>query len=120
MLMGDPFMDLLPVTPQSSVSASVNVTSSWVANGQTSYCANVVLSNAGPATITTWAIGLNTNQSAIYNSWSANFGGSAPSYTLTPLSYNGTVPPANNLTFSFCANATGAQWTPSITSATGR
>lgn len=125
-LFGDPFMDLNtaaapppPPPPPATVTASVAVTSTWVANGQRSYCANVTISNDGPNTITTWGIGLNAPDATIYNSWSAAFSGAAPAITLAPFSYNGTLPPQNNLTFGYCANVTGTEWTPTISSVTG-
>jgi hypothetical protein len=62
---------------------------------------------------------LNTNQSTIYNSWNATFAGTAPSYTVTPLSWNAAIAPGASQTVGFCANDTGPSSTPTVTSASG-
>jgi cellulase/cellobiase CelA1 len=98
------------------VHAALALQSSW----NTGYCANLTVSNAGAGSIATWQVALNTNQSTIYNSWNANFAGSAPNYTVTPVSWNASIPAGGSQTVGFCANDTGSNTTPTVTSASGK
>jgi cellulose 1,4-beta-cellobiosidase len=99
-----------------TVHAALSLQSSW----STGYCDNLTVTNSGSSAISTWQVALNTNQSALYNSWNANFGGNAPSYTVTPLSWNASIPAGGSQTVGFCANDTGSNATPTVTSVSGK
>jgi hypothetical protein len=98
-----------------TVHAALSLQSSW----STGYCDNLTVTNSGSSAISTWQVALNTNQSALYDSWNANFGGSAPSYTVTPLSWNASILAGGSQTVGFCANDTGSNATPTVTSVSG-
>lgn len=95
------------------VTGSLVITNNWTDG----YCADLTVSSS--ANISTWTVELDTNQSAIYNTWNANFGGNAPNYTVTPLSWNASISTGGSVTVGFCANKTGGSWQPEVTSAGG-
>ncbi|RYZ01928.1 MAG: DUF1929 domain-containing protein [Myxococcales bacterium] len=81
------------------------------------YCANLKVTNASSAAITTWTVTLSTNQSTLTSSWSANFAGSGSTRTVTPVSHNAALSPGASTTVGFCANTTGSNWQPVVLSA---
>jgi hypothetical protein len=58
---------------------------------------------------------INLNQATMTSSWSANFASSGDTLTVTPLSWNATIPVNGSVGFGYCANGTGR---PVIVSAT--
>jgi cellulase/cellobiase CelA1 len=97
---------------QSPLSASISINPAWN-NG---YCASVTVTNGGAQTTTSWTAVVGLNQSQLTNSWCANVSTSNGQLTAGSLGWNGTLAPGANTTFGFCANKTGANWTPAVIS----
>ena len=98
-----------------SMSATIAMSSDWTSG----YCANVTVGNAGSTATTSWTVAINVNQSKLANIWSANQTTSGTTMTTTPLSYNAVINPGSSVSFGFCANATGSNYHPTITSVSG-
>ncbi len=99
--------------PTSKVQAAIRYQSVWTGG----YCADLTVTNTSTSTINTWTVVLNTNQSTITNSWNATFSGTGSIRTVTPLSWNAVLGPSGAATVGFCAQTTGTNWQPTITSA---
>ncbi len=95
-----------------ATSATVALSNDWGAG----YCANVTVSNAGTAPTTGWTVVINLNQSVLSSLWSANQTTAGSTLTATPLAYNAAIGPGASVSFGFCANATGSNDHPTVTS----
>jgi len=99
--------------PTAKVTASLSMQSTWSGG----YCANLKVTNSSTAAISSWSVNLNTNQSTIYNSWSATFSGTGSLRSVTPQSHNAALGAGASTVVGFCANTTGSNWQPTIVSA---
>jgi hypothetical protein len=62
-----------------------------------------------------WLVRLNLNQSQLTSSWNGAFTSLGSSlYDLTPVNWNSVIQPGEFITASFCANKTGANFTPQV------
>lgn len=95
------------------VTAVITLADQWTGG----YCANLKVTNTSNATITSWTVTLNTNQSTIANFWAASFGGTGSLRTVTPVEHNAVLGAGVSTTVGFCANTTGASWQPTVVSA---
>jgi cellulase/cellobiase CelA1 len=84
------------------------------------YCDNLTVTNSGSTAVSAWTVVLDTQQSTIVSDWNATFAGNAPDYTITPESYNASIPAGGSQTVGFCANVTGTNSSPTIVSVTGK
>jgi len=92
--------------------ATITLNSDW----DTGYCASVTVQNGGTSDIATWSVSLAMNQSTLTNSYSATFQATAPGqYQITPLSWNAHLAPGASTSFGFCADKTGTNYTPVVT-----
>jgi hypothetical protein len=92
--------------------ASLTINSNW----DTGYCAQVAVHNGGTTTLSTWSVSLAMNQSTLSSSHSANFQAKSPGqYQVTPLTWNSRLAPGATVSFGFCANKSGANYTPRVT-----
>ncbi|WP_437690835.1 cellulose binding domain-containing protein [Sorangium sp. So ce176] len=92
--------------------ATLTLTSNW----NTGYCADVAVHNGGTTAISTWSVSLAMNQSTLTSSHSGSFQAtSAGQYQITPLSWNANLAPGATTSFGFCANKTGTNYTPTVT-----
>jgi hypothetical protein len=94
------------------VSGTLTFQSDWTQG----YCANVAISNTGTAATTTWQVVIQLNQSSITSFWSATSAQSGTVLTVTPLAWNAAIAAGASTTFGFCANATGSNYHPTLTS----
>lgn len=115
---GTPFLpeNLQATIPQQSTENlvySIELTSDW----SSGYCAELQITNQGQDTVSTWETYIDTNDSSINDTWNANYtsvGGGI--YRVTPLSWNSEVEPGETISSpGFCADKTGANYTPTIT-----
>jgi len=115
--MGDGSSDSQVVAALTSgaTSATVATSSDW----GTGYCANVTVSNAGSSPTTSWTVVINLNQATVSSLWSASQTTSGSTLTVTPLSYNAAIAPGSSVSFGYCANASGSNYHPTITSVSG-
>jgi cellulose 1,4-beta-cellobiosidase len=82
--------------------AALTVTNSWGGG----FNANVTVT-AGAAAISSWSTALNLPSGAsIANLWSGTLTGSSPSYTVTNVSYNGSVGAGQSVSYGFTAQGT--------------
>ncbi|MGC4086893.1 MAG: cellulose binding domain-containing protein [Polyangiaceae bacterium] len=81
-----------------------------------SYCGDVRVTNTSTTTVNGgWLVRLNLNQSALTTGWNGTFTSLGSSlYNLTPVAWNGTIAPGQFITASFCANKSGANFTPQV------
>ena len=97
---------------QAQWTATLTINSNWA----TGYCGRVAVRNAGTSAISTWSVSLAMNQSTLTNNDSAAFQStSAGNYRVTPLSWNSSLAPGASTSFGFCANKTGTNYTPTVT-----
>ena len=99
-------------TPTAKVTASLSMQSSW--NG--GYCANLKVTNSSTTAVSSWTVNLNTNQSTLYTSWGATFGGTGSLRSVTPPSNSAALGAGASTVVGFCANSTGSNWQPTIVS----
>jgi|GEM_PF-870429 len=92
------------------VSAQLSIQSSWGGG----YCANLTVTNPSSSATNTWQVGLNLNQSTITSAWNATFSGTGSLRTVT--SNSGSLAAGSSLVAGFCANTTGSNWQPMISS----
>jgi polygalacturonase len=97
-----------------AIHATLSVQSSWGGG----YCDNLTVYNSGSGAVSTWKVVLNTNQSTITSDWNATFAGTGPTYTITPESWNASIPAGGSQTVGFCANVTGTNSSPTVVSVT--
>jgi expansin len=95
-----------------ATSAVLALVNDWTSG----YCANVTIGNSGSTATTTWQVVINLNQSTLGNLWSATDVVSGSQMTVSPFSYNASIPPGGSTTFGFCGNATGSNYRPTIVS----
>jgi poly(3-hydroxybutyrate) depolymerase len=91
-----------------AVTATLETTSSW--NG--GFCHSVTIKNTGTA-VKTWTLKVATNGATISSLWSATQSASGTTMTVTPASYNATIPTNGTASFGYCG-AGNAQ--PTLTS----
>lgn len=91
------------------LSATYTVTSQW-SNG---FNADYKIANTGTTPVTNWQLQFNlpANES-VTSAWSAQLAQSGTQYTLTPVSYNGTIAPGGSITVGFQATQTGTYSPP--------
>ncbi len=86
--------------------ATLAITSDW----GTGYCAQVTLTNSlVPAQATTrWTVILDLGSAAmtVTSSWNATFSAFTGMSSVTPVSYNTSIPAGGNTNFGWCANVT--------------
>jgi hypothetical protein len=99
--------------PSTIGAATLSYQSDWGSG----YCANVTVTNSASTASSSWTVVINLNQATVTSSWSATFANSSGMLTVTPNSWNGTIPANGSVTFGFCANASGTL-RPVIASAT--
>lgn len=112
---GDHQRLVVRVERASRVSASFSFSSGQ--SGITgSYCGDVRITNTSATPVNGgWLVRLNLNQSLLTTGWNGTFtslGGSL--YDLTPVAWNSVIQPGQFVTASFCANKTGANFTPQV------
>jgi hypothetical protein len=112
---GDHKRLVVRVGRSSRITASFNFSSGQ--SGTTgSYCGDVRITNISTTTVNGgWLVRLNLNQSQLTTGWNGAFtslGGSL--YNLTPVSWNSVIGPGQFITAGFCANKTGANFTPQV------
>lgn len=104
--------------PPLPLSVTFPVTSNWGSG----YCVNIAVRNNGSRPTVAWLVTLNTNQSAMYQSWNGNYTGTSGVVGVSPMSFNNVINPGQTITSpGFCANRTaGNFWAlPSLVSVTG-
>jgi DNA-binding beta-propeller fold protein YncE len=95
------------------VTATLTVSDQWTGG----YCANLKVTNGTSATVSSWTVTINTNQSTLTSSWSGTFAGTGAVRTVTPADHNGGLGAGASTTAGFCANTTGTNWRPTVVSA---
>ncbi|RYZ04574.1 MAG: hypothetical protein EOO73_23345 [Myxococcales bacterium] len=106
---------VIRVSRASRISATVAL-SSGQSGATGSYCADVKITNISTTAVNGgWLVRLNLNQSTLSSGWNGTFtsaGGSL--YDVTAAAWNATILPGQFTTASFCANKTGASFTPQV------
>jgi hypothetical protein len=81
-----------------------------------SYCGDVRITNISTTAVNGgWLVRLNLDQSQLTTGWNGTFtalGGAL--YNLTPVPWNSVIAPGQTITAGFCANKTGANFTPQV------
>src|SRR5512145_734368 len=93
---------------------TITETNNWAGG----YCKSVSITNKGSAPITNWTIVLRTNQSTIYDKWNATFTGTSGDVTIKPVNWNAAIAVGGKVDFGFCANKTGTNYEPVISTVT--
>ena len=88
---------------QNGVTATIKADNDWGSG----YCATVTLVNSGPASVSSWSIGINTNGSPISSLWNGTTTTSGSTVTVTPVGYNASISSKGTSSFGFCANGSG-------------
>lgn len=102
---------LLQELTASGVTGTLRLDNDWGGG----YCASVTLRNQSSSAVTNWTVVMNSGGSTVNNLWSGKFTQSGSTVTVTPESYNASIPTASETSFGFCANGSGR---PTITSMT--
>ena len=98
---------------EGDIEAELQVTTDWGAG----YCANLLLTNQGSVTTTTWKVTLDTH-GATLSLWNAEFSGTVGVVTLRPLLWNARIQPdETNTSVGFCASRPGGHAIATILSA---
>lgn len=95
----------------SQLTADIHLTDQW----QGGYCANLTLSNGGPGDIPSWSAVIDLAGATMNNNWSAQFTPTDGSrFSVTPTSWNQTIPAGGSQTVGFCANTTSYSALPFV------
>lgn len=101
---------------QSSLAQSANckyvVTNSWGAGAT----ASIEITNTGTTALNGWNVSWTYVNNRITGSWNATLAGTNP-YSASNLSWNGSVPPGQTVSFGMQVNTNGAVETPVVTGA---
>jgi hypothetical protein len=112
---GDHQQLVLRVSRASRVSATFTFSSGQ--SGTTgSYCGEVKVTNTSATTVNGgWRVRLNLNESQLTSGWNGTFtSGGNSLYDLTPVPWNSTIEPGQFVSAGFCADKTGANFTPQV------
>src|SRR6187431_1559214 len=82
-----------------SASCKYVVTNSWGAGAT----ASIEITNTGSTALNGWSVSWNYVNNRVTSSWNATLGGSNP-YSATNLSWNGSVPPGQTVSFGVQVN----------------
>ena len=94
------------------VSTSLDVYSDWH-NG---YCANVLITNNGSQCTVLWTVTIDAGDSVINDLWNGILSKPGDDYQVDSEPHNGTIDPGGSQSFGFCADKTGPDYLPEITS----
>jgi Cellulose binding domain/Glycosyl hydrolase family 12 len=102
-----------PASPGAACSGTYSVVGSWPGGFQ----GQVVVTNTGSASLSTWQLGWTfPGNQAISNLWNGNRTQSGSTVTVTNASYNGTLAPGASTTVGFTATYSGSNTAPSSVS----
>ncbi|MGC4070199.1 MAG: cellulose binding domain-containing protein [Polyangiaceae bacterium] len=93
-----------------AVTATLETNSSWSGG----FCDSITIKNAGSA-VSNWKLTLASNGSTISSIWSATQATSGATITLTPASYNASIPSGGSVNFGFCGSGNAQPTLTSIT-----
>ncbi len=97
-----------------TVTATIAITDNW----DTGYCANVTVTNNGTTTINSWKAVIDLHQAAQSGGWNATLSVSGSLMTATPVDWNAKLAPGGTGPWGYCANKTGSNWQPTVSSVT--
>lgn len=93
-----------------TVTATLQTTSSWSGG----FCQSVTIKNTG-ASVASWTLKLASNGATLSSIWSATQTTSGTTITVTPASYNASIPTNGSANFGFCGSGNSAPTLTSIT-----
>lgn len=102
----------VPAPVGGGLSGTVTIRDQWA----TGYCADVVVSNTGTTSVSTWTASIDLNQGQLSGSWNVNATQSGEVLTGTPVSWNAAIPARGSVAWGYCANKLGTSWQPTFTS----
>jgi hypothetical protein len=106
-------------TASNSALPSVVATESVYTQWATGYCANVTVTNRGPAAISSWKVDVNL-ASATYNGyWNGTFTQDGTDLLVTSTAANGTIQPGQSTSFGFCTSGGAPIQPPSVRTVSG-
>jgi hypothetical protein len=97
--------------------ARFEIISEW----DTGWCGRALITNRTSALKRAWQVDFDVHQSSVYTKWNADFTNTGSLYTAKNLAWNGDIASGQTLnpdqSFGLCANKTGPNWRPEVTSA---
>jgi prepilin-type N-terminal cleavage/methylation domain-containing protein len=100
-------------TPAAVLEVTFDFTSEWGSG----YCVDILITNTGNATASTWFLTFDPHDSTLTSTFGGNFTTNGPYYEVTPLSYNAEIVPGATMSDTgYCANKTGSNFTPTLVS----
>lgn len=100
-----------PVSPSSSTTTSLKVTTDIYSNWDTGLCVSFKITNPGNTKVSNWQLKFQMNQARINNSWNANFTQQgATQYIVKPLDWGVVIEPNQTRDIGFCANKLGSDY----------
>lgn len=100
-----------PTPAPNSLTGDLNITSEW----ESGFCVDVVITNPTNQDITGWNAIINRTSFTIYNNWSSTYQESSSQYSISPISWNETVPANSSINSAgFCANKNSGYTFPTI------
>ena len=97
---------------QGAVTAALKITSDWGGG----YCASVDVINGSSRQVTNWTVKMNFPLAQLTNAWSGTATVANSVLSVAAASYNQNIAPGASVNFGFCATATGANHTPTVSS----
>lgn len=100
-----------------SPSNNVEVKLNMYTDSATEYCLQAWVRNVGVRPITSWHFTVNVNDAQITRSWGMNRTQTTGTVSMKSLDYNSAINVGQRVSVSYCANKTGNEWYPKVTSA---